>query len=115
MNSRYPKRFEDDGTNVTVDVHGCSVADALYIVRRSVQEAFRRGRARVIVIHGLSTTSRAERTIKSELERRLANAEFDAWINGSTQDNVGGRTTLWISIGGPRNSSPIKVHHVVRP
>ncbi len=115
MNSRFPKRFDDDGTNVTVDVHGCSIADAFYIVRRSVQEAFRRGRARVVVIHGLSAGSGSERTIKKDLERRLANAEFDAWISGSTQDHVGGRTTLWIIIGGTRNSSPINVNDVVRP
>ena len=114
MTSRYPKRFEDDGTNVTVDVHGCSVSDAAYIVRRSVQEASRRGRARVIVIHGMSTESGTERTIKSDLERRLASGEFEAWISGSTQDHVGGRTTLWITIGGGRNSSLIKMSDVVR-
>lgn len=115
MNSRYPKRFEDDGTNVTVDVHGCSVADAVYIVRRSAQEAYRRGRGRVVVIHGVSAKSGSERTIKSDLEQRLASGEFDTWISGSTQDSVGGRTTLWTTIGGSRNPRPIKPAEVVRP
>lgn len=114
MNSRYPRRFDDDGTNVTVDVHGCSVDDAVYIVRRSVQEANRRGRARVVVIHGMSSESGAGRTIKSDLERRLADGEFATWISGSAQDSVGGRTTLWITIGGGRNPSLIKTSDVVR-
>lgn len=115
MTSRFPKRFEDDGTNVTVDVHGCSVADAIFIVRRTVQEAYRRGRARVVVIHGMSAQSGADRTIKSDLERRIANGEFETWISGSTQDNVGGRTTLWTTIGGGRNPKLIKVGEVVPP
>ncbi len=115
MTSRFPRRFEDDGTNVTVDVHGCSVADAIHIVRRSVQEAHRRGRARVVVIHGMSSQSGAVGTIKSDLERRIANGEFEMWVSGSTQDNVGGRTTLWTPIGGTRNPTLIKAADVVRP
>lgn len=115
MTSRYPRRFEDDGTDLTVDVHGCSISDAVYIVRRSVQEAYRRGRSRVIVIHGLSESTEGRSTIKTELERRLASGEFEQWTAGSTQDHVGGRTTLWTTIGGGSNPARIKPGDVVRP
>lgn len=115
MSSRYPRRFEDNGTDVLIDVHGCTIADAIYIIRRSVQEASRRGRGRVVVIHGLSADSDAERTIKTDLEKRLSGGEFDPWISGSTQDSIGGRTTLWTKIGGGRNPARIKVNDVVPP
>ena len=115
MTSRYPRRFDDDGTDVTVDVHGCCIADALHIVRRSVQEAYRRGRSRVIVIHGLSERAGGERTIKTELERRLHSGEFASWTSGFTQDHVGGRTTIWTTIGGGSSAARITTRDVVRP
>lgn len=114
--SRYPKRFDDNGTDVTVDVHGCSVSDAVYIIRRSVQEASGRGRARVVIIHGKSGSgeSSAKRTIKEELEHMLATGELASWISQFTQDAAGGRTTLWMPIGPKRNTKPINVREVVR-
>lgn len=114
MTSSFPRRFDDTGTDITVDVHGCSIADAIYIVTRCAQEAYRRGRSRVVVIHGASAESGAERTIKSELERRLDDGSFEAWVSGQTQDGAGGRTTLWIIIGGQRKPGKIQVSDVVR-
>lgn len=116
MKSRYPKRFDDDGTDVTVDLHGCSVPDAVHIIRRTVQEASVRGRARVVVIHGKSGSgeSQTKRTIKEELERMIEGGELASWISGLTQDTAGGRTTLWMPIGPKRNAKSINVRDVVR-
>jgi len=115
VRSRYPKRFDDNGVDVTVDLHGCSVADAVRIIRRTVQQASGRGRARVVVIHGRSGAgeSAMRRTIKDELERMIGEGDLARWISHSTQDTAGGRTTLWMPIGPKRNATPIKVRDVV--
>lgn len=102
-----------------MDLHGCSVRDALHITRRSIQEAYRRGRARVDVVHGSSTTSSyaasGTRTIKGELLDRLESGHFDAWANGFVTDASGGRTTVWLKIGGNSDPSKIQVRDVVPP
>lgn len=116
MQSRYPKRFEDDGTDVTIDLHGCTVKEAVYAIRRTVQEAHRYGRARVVVIHGKSSggESASKQTIKGELERMLDGGELSTWISGTMGDSAGGRSTLWIHIGPKRNAARIKLRDVVR-
>lgn len=116
MSGGCPRRFGDDGTDVTVDLHGCTVEDAVYIIRRCVQEASRRGRARVVVIHGRSSEMRgggSSRTIKGELERMLDSGELATWVSGSIGDAAGGQTTLWMSIGQAPNSSRIRMQDVV--
>ncbi|MFW5955218.1 MAG: Smr/MutS family protein [Rhodothermales bacterium] len=71
----YPRLF-DDGQTVELDVHGATVDDALRLVRRTVSEACRRGRASVRIIHGHSSSDpeARNRTIKhalyDELDRR---------------------------------------------
>lgn len=115
MNGRYPRRFLDDGRDVTVDLHGCSVQDAAHIIRRTVQEANRRGRARVVVIHGKSgVEGPSKRTIKGELERMIDHGDLRAMISGSTRDVAGGQTTLWMNIGPNRNPAQITMRDVVR-
>ena len=114
MTSRYPRRFDDDGTDVTVDVHGCSVDDALGIIRRTSEEAFRRGRARVIVITGASSTDRGERrTIKTALEDGLGRGAYEDWVTGPHWSDDGGRCTLWIRLGPSRDATRIKTEDVV--
>lgn len=117
MTHPHPRRFEDDGSVVTLDVHGCSVDDALYMIRRSLQEAYRRGRKKVEIIHGVSTSvgDRDGRTIKNEVEKRLAAGEFADWTSGYVQDGSGGRTSLWIRLGSPSNRQRIAVSHIVPP
>ncbi len=116
MTSPRPRRFEDDGTNVTIDLHGCSVQDAEYIIRRTVQEAYRKGRGRVVVIHGKSGTGSdpSKRTIKGALERMIGSGELGSWISGPTRDAAGGKTTLWINIGQKHDAARIKERDVVR-
>ena len=111
-----PKRFLDDGTSVLIDLHGCSVDQALYIVGRTLNEAFRRGRSKVDVIHGTSTSDSFgyTRTIKNELERRLLAGEYDAWVSGRVQDPSGGRTSLAVKIGSKPDPRRIREMDVVR-
>ncbi len=60
-------RLSDDGRTVTLDLHGARVDEALRMARRALSLAEQRGRARLDVVHGGSTTDGMTRTIKSEL------------------------------------------------
>lgn len=78
--------LNDDGQTVTLDLHGASVQDAEALVLRTVREARQRGRARVRLIHGHSTSSgsQAARTIKHALHAlldggRLNDHVADVW------------------------------------
>lgn len=112
-----PKRITDQGSVVTLDLHGCSVEEGVYVVRRTLQEAHRRGRTKVDVIHGSSTSahSRYDRTIKNELLARLEGGAFRDWASGHTMDASGGRTTFWIHLGANANPDRIRVKDVARP
>lgn len=59
-------RLSDDGSRVTLDLHGASLAEAEALVLRTVQLAAERGRTTVEVIHGHSTSDPGghNRTIK---------------------------------------------------
>lgn len=62
-------RLHDDGQTVTLDLHGLRVDEAAALARRTVEEAARRGRGTVRLVHGSSTSaaSRHRRTIKHVL------------------------------------------------
>ena len=109
-----PKDLRDDGSIVTVDVHGCTVQDALAIIRRSVQQAHRRGRSRLDVVHGFSTSDRFgyERSIKNEFRKRLDAGEYRAWVSGSYEDASGGRTSLALNLGSRPDPTRLKAGDV---
>lgn len=109
-----PKQFSDDGSEVRVDLHGCTVDDALYVVRRTVQEACRRGRSRVVVIHGRSRPDRI-RTIRSELMRRLDRGDYGEWVTSHLQGAGGGQSTLYMPIGNANQPARIRERDVIRP
>ena len=100
-----PKHFADDGSEVTVDVHGCTVDNALYVIRRTVQEACWRGRTRVVVIHGRG---------RGELMRGLERGDFTEWVTSYTQAAAGGQSTLYMPIGNVREARRIRQQDVVR-
>jgi DNA-nicking Smr family endonuclease len=112
-----PGLLADDGTTVTLDLHGCSVEDGIFVLRRTLQEALRRGRTKVDVIHGSSTSlhSRHSRTIKNELMDRLQRGAFSEWTSGHTTDASGGRTSLWIYLGVNASPARIRAEDVARP
>ncbi len=66
-------RLTDDGQTVTLDLHGARVDEALQMARRALSLSAQRGRKRVDLVHGGSTTDGVTHTIKSELY---------GWIDG---------------------------------
>lgn len=61
-------KLNDDGKIVTLDLHGATVDEALDMTYRTLRLAEERGRSRLKLIHGSSTTTDAQsRTIKSAL------------------------------------------------
>ncbi len=62
-------RVSDDGTCITLDLHGASVSEAAVLTRKLLQKALSRGRGTVKIIHGSSTTTAdtGRETIKSTL------------------------------------------------
>lgn len=72
-------RLADDGTTVTLDLHGDRVDDALRTARRALVAAARAGRPRLRIVHGTSTTGTGARTIKTELHR---------WLDGGSADTL---------------------------
>ena len=114
MRSIYPRRFQDDGTSVTVDLHGCTVPDAMQILRRTLQKAADAGRAKVVAIHGTSTTDQPDApTIKAALARALDAGSLDEWVTGAQWSGLGGECTLWLPIGTPSRPARINVREVV--
>jgi activator of 2-hydroxyglutaryl-CoA dehydratase len=61
----------DDGSSVTLDLHGATVDEALDLTYRTLREAEERGRLTLKVIHGSSTTGPGRRTIKKALHEQL--------------------------------------------
>jgi DNA-nicking Smr family endonuclease len=116
MRSYRPKKFNDDGTTVTIDLHGCSIDDGLYIIRRTLQEAHHRGRSRVEVIHGSSTSDLHgyTRTLKNALRQGVDAGDYAEWISGHVESTDGGRTSLWLKLGSSPNSARISESDVVR-
>lgn len=75
--------LDDDGRIVTLDLHGATVDDAIDMTYRTLRLAEKRGRTRLKLIHGSSTTGGPGRTIKSALHDLLDRGEL-----GSHATNV---------------------------
>ena len=70
-------RLDDDGRQVTLDLHGARVAEAVRLAEAAVALSAGRGRHSVRLVHGSSTADRgAERTIKAALARALDDGAF---------------------------------------
>lgn len=109
-----PRRFEDDGRVLYLDVHGCRVSDALALVRRAAQEACWRGRAQVVVVTGHSTSDDPSApTIKNQVQRALSSGAWDAWVSAGTWSLDGGVCTLWTVIGRPENPRRVRVQDLL--
>jgi len=63
--------LDDDGRIVTLDLHGATVDEAIDLTFRTLRLAEERGRTRLKLIHGSSTTDGNRRTIKSALHDLL--------------------------------------------
>ena len=80
-------RLDDDGHTITLDLHGARVPDAEDLAEAVVQEAARRGRTTVRLIHGVSTSEHGvqTQTIKTALRDMLDDGVFDPYITSSFQ------------------------------
>ena len=66
-----PPQLDDDGRIVTLDLHGATVDEAIDLTYSTLRLAEERGRTRLKLIHGSSTTDGNRRTIKSALHDLL--------------------------------------------
>ncbi len=93
-------RLTDDGQTVTLDLHGATVADAEAMIRRAARLAADRGRSRLTVIHGTSTSSRLDRN------RTIKHVLYDLLDAGALPDVTSdfrgdGSTALGLDAGRP--------------
>lgn len=70
--------LRDDGASVTLDLHGATVDEAIDLTFRTVYLAEERGRSRLKLIHGSSTSSGGYRTIKKALYELLDEGSLGA-------------------------------------
>ncbi len=93
-------RLEDDGTTVTLDLHGLTVDDALSVTRHTLQLAEERGRATLKVIHGHSTSGMpGQRTIKTALYRELEHGFLSHYQTNHHRETGALLLSLGVSIG----------------
>lgn len=106
-------RLHDDGTSVTLDLHGATVDEAIDLSLRTVRLAAQRGRASVKLIHGSSTTRGSpsyRRTIKRALHELLDDGAFrpeatEAWRAADV-------LVLSLSVTAATDPTRIRLHDV---
>lgn len=96
----------DDGTTVTLDVHGADIIEAESMIMTTARLAAFHGRATLRVIHGSSTSDRLyrNRTIKHVLENLL---EANRIPNVAGFVQMDGVTIMSLNASGRR--SPVKI------
>ena len=83
-----PSRFmprptvSDDGSSVTLDLHGATVREAEDLVIAGAEVAAESGRSTLRVVHGTSTTDwdGGNRTVKTAVLALLDRGELAAWV-----------------------------------
>lgn len=76
-------RLTDDGIRPELDLHGCTVDEALQLARQLIIESVRRGRDSVRLIHGRSTSAPGKRTIKSAITEFIESEQLPMHVSGS--------------------------------
>jgi len=97
--------LDDDGTVVTLDLHGATVDEALDLTYRTLRLAENRGRTRVKLIHGSSTTGSKRRTIKSALHNHLDRGKLDRHATNVIRS----QNTLVLALDLTTNSDPTPI------
>ena len=97
-----PRIFEDNGDDVTIDVHGASVSDAIDMIDRAVELAHAAGRRRLVVIHGLGGTDPAS-SIRQALRVAIGNGDYEDIVSSTVELAGGGRTDMALRYAGPPN------------
>lgn len=105
--------LSDDGSSVTLDLHGATVDEAIDLTMRTLRLAEDRGRSRLRIIHGSSTSGGAphRRTIKRALHDMLDNGTL-----GSHATNILRRQNelvLALDLTASTDSTPIQLRDVM--
>ena len=103
--------LEDDGSIVTLDLHGATVEEAIDLTYRTLRLAEERGRTRLKLIHGSSTTRQGHhRTIKSALHDLLDRGELGTHAtNVIRSENT---LVLALDLTASGDSTPIRMRDV---
>lgn len=104
-------QLKDDGTKVTLDLHGLSIDEAIDLTYSTLRLAENRGRNRLKVIHGSSTTQAGQhRTIKRALHDLLDRGSLGAHAT----DIMRSRDTLTfvLDLTAPSDPTPIQLREV---
>lgn len=105
-------QLDDDGTAVTLDLHGATVDEAVNLSLRTVRLAANRGRMRVTLIHGKSTTRQGSlRTIKRALHDVLDDGGFAP--HASEGWRADGYLVLSLSVTSSSDPTPITLRDVM--
>jgi hypothetical protein len=107
-------RVSDDGSKVTLDLHGATFDDAIDITVATLKLASERGRSVVKVIHGSSTSSLlySNRTIKNELHSMLDAGLFDRFVTSSWKADD--YLLLSLRLSKKNDPRPITLAEVIR-
>jgi hypothetical protein len=99
-------QLDDDGRIVTLDLHGLSVDEAVDVTYSTLRLAEDRGRNRLKVIHGSSTTqSPHSRTIKTALHDLLDRGS----LASHATDVIRSRDTLTFVLDLTARSDPTSI------
>lgn len=103
--------IKDDGTTVTLDLHGATIDEAIDLTYSTLRLAEDRGRNRLTLIHGSSTTTGGQgRTIKSAL-RTLVD-DGDLGLHATSVLRSRDKLTLVLDLTAPSDPTRIKLHEV---
>lgn len=104
--------LDDDGAAVTLDLHGATVDEAVSLSLRTVRLAAERGRMRVTLIHGASTTRQgAYRTIKRALHDLLDEGAFAPHATEGWRAD--GHLVLSLGVTTSSDATPITLRDVM--
>ena len=104
-------QLDDDGRVVTLDLHGATVNEAVDMTYRTLRLAEDRGRSRLKLIHGSSTTSGGpRRTIKSALHDLLDRGELGRHATNIIRSQ--NTLVLALDLTAATDPTPIQLHDV---
>jgi len=107
-------RLLDDQVRPELDLHGCSVDEALRLSRALITESARRGRDSVRIIHGKSTTGSKSRTIKSALTELIDSGQLSLHVASTYKSE--GHMLVALRKGGNRyRSNRITLRDIKKP
>lgn len=107
-------RLTDDGHAVTLDLHGASVDEAERLIRRTAAVAAERGRYRLTVVHGASTSSPRyrNRTIRHALYDLLDDGTLANWVTDAVR--LDGSTMLSLNAYATSDPRRLSLHDITR-